>query len=74
MNEYFKSEAHKIGFALNYLDGVSRMKVLEIDYTTCSSKKKAMAWHDKMIGIIKGTEFDTDHNRNKLNMLLAEMV
>ena len=50
------------------------MKVLEIDYTTCSSKKKAMAWHDKMIGIIKGTEFDTDHNRNKLNMLLAEMV
>lgn len=74
MNEYFKSEAHKIGFALNYLDGVSRMKVLEIDSTTCSSKKKAMAWHDKMIGIIKGTEFDTDHNRNKLNMLLAEMV
>lgn len=74
MNEYFKSEAHKIGFALNYLDGVSRMKVLEIDYTTCSSKKKAIAWHDKMIGIIEGTEADTEYNRNKLKMLLVEMV
>lgn len=74
MNGYFKSEAHKIGFALNHLDGVSRMKVLEIDYLTCSNSKKAQAWHNKMIEIIKGTEFDTDHNRNKLNILLAEMV
>lgn len=74
MNEFFKSEAHKIGFALNYLDGANRMKVLGINFSMFSNKNKAEEWHNKIIGIIEGTEIDTEYNRNKLKMLLAEMM
>ena len=74
MNEFFKSEAHKIVFALNYLDGDNKMKVLGITLAHFTNKKVREQWHDKMKELIENSEYNNAEIISKLEMLYNEMI
>ena len=74
MNEFFKSEAHKIAFALNYLDGENRMKVLGITFQHFTSSKKAKQWYDETKEKLSNENMLDGITEAKLNQLYKEMM
>lgn len=74
MNEFFKSESHKVVFALNYLDGEARMRVLGITLAHFTNSKVREQWHDKMKELILNSEYNNDETLSKLNDIYNEMI
>ena len=55
MNNYFKNEGAMVAFALNELEGKSKMKVLGVSYSTMAGKKRLKAWYEyKKEALIQG--------------------
>lgn len=73
MNEYFKSEGHKIAFALKFLDGKARMDVLGITYQHFSSKKVAKKWYDETKQILTNENLLDEFTNEKLEKVYREM-
>ena len=74
MNEFFKSEGNKIAFALNYLDGENRMKVLGITFQHFTSSKKAQKWYDETKEKLSNENMLNGITEARLNQLYKEMV
>ena len=74
MNEFFKSEGNKIAFALNYLDGENRMKVLGITFQHFTSSKKAKQWYDETKEKLSNENVLDRITETRLNQLYKEMM
>ena len=74
MNEFFKSEGNKIAFALNYLDGENRMKVLGITFQHFTSSKKAKQWYDETKEKLSNENMLDETTETRLNKLYKEMM
>ena len=74
MNEFFKSEGNKIAFALNYLDGENRMKVLGITFQHFTSSKKAKQWYDETKEKLPNENMLDETTETRLNKLYKEMM
>lgn len=74
MNEFFKSEGNKIAFALNYLDGENRMKVLGITFQHFTSSKKAKKWYDETKEKLSNENMLYGITEERLNQLYKEMM
>ena len=74
MNEFFKSEGNKIVFALNYLDGENRMKVLGITFQHFTSSKKAKQWYDETKEKLSNENMLDGTTKEKLDRLYKEMM
>ena len=74
MNEFFKSEGNKIAFALNYLDGENRMKVLGITLQHFTSSKKAKQWYDETKEKLSNENMLDGITKEKLDRLYKEMI
>ena len=74
MNAFFKYEGNKIAFALNYLDGENRMKVLGITYQHFTSTKKAKQWYDETKEKLSNENMLDGITEEKLNQLYKEMM
>ena len=74
MNEFFKSEGNKIAFALKYLDGENRMKVLGITFQHFTSSKKAKQWYDETKEKLSNENMLDGITETRLNQLYKEMM
>lgn len=74
MNEFFKSDAHKIAFALNYLDGENRMKVLGITFQHFTNNKKAQEWYNETKEKLSNENMLDNITKAKLERIYKEMI
>ena len=74
MNEFFKSEGNKIAFALNYLDGENRMKVLGITFQHFTRSKKDKQWYDETKEKLSNENMLDGITKEKLDRLYKEMI
>ena len=74
MEKYFISNAHCYKFALDVLDGNSRMKLLKINYQHFTDQKKAKQWHDEILIELQQNGLDDMATVEKLRSLYNEMI
>lgn len=74
MEKYFSSKGHMLAFALNELDGQSRMRVLGINMSLFASNKKAKQWHDDVLIELTQVGLDDITTVKKLDQLYKEMI
>lgn len=74
MEKYFNSKGHMLAFALNELDGQSRMRVLGINMSLFTSSKKAKQWHDDILVELQQVGLDDIATVKKLDQLYKEML
>lgn len=74
MKKYFISVAHMYKFALDVLEGESRMKLLKINYQLFTDQKKAKQWHDDILNELQQSGLDDVATVETLNGLYSEML
>lgn len=74
MDKYFISNAHCYKFALDVLEGESRMKLLKINYQLFTDHKKAKQWHDEILNELQQNGLDDVATVEKLRSLYNEMI
>ena len=74
MEKYFISNAHMYKFALDELEGDSRMKLLNINFSLFTDQKKAKKWHDEILNELQQSGLDDVATVEKLKTLYNEMI
>lgn len=74
MDKYFLSVAHCYKFALDVLEGESRMRLLDINYQLFTDQKKAKKWHDEILNELQKGGLNDDVTVEKLKGLYNEML
>ena len=74
MDKYFLSVAHMYKFALDELEGDSRMKLLNINFSLFTDHKKAKQWHDDILKELQQSGLDDVATVETLKGLYNEMI
>lgn len=73
MDEFFKSEGHKIAFALNYLDGEARLKVLGVTMKHYTSSRVSKKWYKDTKALLEKENLLTGLTEMRLEKVYSEM-
>ena len=74
MDNYFKSEAHRLAFAINELDGQCQMKMLGLGFKHFTSKKLAQDWRNSVLTLLKEGGIDSKTTLIKLDKRYQEIM
>ena len=74
MNSYFKSEGHRLAFAINELDGQWRVKMLGLGLNHFTNKELAQNWRDGVLTLLKEHDMDDEITLKNLNKIYEEII
>ena len=74
MDNYFKSEAHRLAFAINELDGQCQMKMLGLGFKHFTSKKLAQDWRSNVLTLLKEGNMDSKATLINLDKIYQEIM
>lgn len=74
MNSYFKSEGHRLAFAINELDGQWRVKMLGLGLNHFTNKELAQNWRDGVLTLLKEHGMDDEITLKNLNKIYEEII
>ena len=74
MNSYFKSEGHRLAFAINELDGQWRVKMLGLGLNHFNNRERAQKWRDEVLTLLKEHDMDDEITLKNLNKIYEEII
>jgi hypothetical protein len=74
MDTYFKSEGHRLAFAINELDGQWRVKMLGLGLNHFTNKELAQNWRDGVLTLLKEHDMDDEITLKNLNKIYEEII
>ena len=74
MNSYFKSEGHRLAFAINELDGQWRVKMLGLGLNHFNNRELAQKWRNEVLTLLKEHDMDDEITLKNLNKIYEEII